>query len=209
MGAMLRRLAVSPAPGPGVGCEAGSGLIEFMLALLVFSFAMTGLLSVQTLAMQASAEALHRSKAVLLAQDLFARVRGNPGELGGYLGAGMGDERLRRPPPARDCDRVSCTPPELAAFDLWRWESLLLGEAARAGGRDIGGLPVPRACISRDGPRITLGLYWLGGRGVAPGGRVACESADERLYDEPALPPGNQRRRRGLDVWGVVERVRS
>ena len=206
---MLRGLVVSPGSGSAAGREAGSGLIELMLALLVFSLAMTGLLSVQTLAMQASAEALHRSKAVLLAQDLFARFRGNPGELASYLGAGIGDERLRRPSPARDCDRVSCTPPELAAFDLWRWESSLLGEDARAGGRDIGGLPVPRACISRDGPRITLALYWLGRGKVTPGGRVGCESADGSLYDEPALPPGNQRRRRGLEVWGVVERVRS
>ena len=207
---MLTGRVADPEARSTARLQRGAGLIELMLALLVFSVAMTGWLSVQVMAMQASADALHRSVATLLAQDLFSRLRANPGELGRYLGAGLGDARRRRPLPATDCDREACTPDELAVYDLWHWESLLLGELARSGGREVGGLPVARACISREGPGARLAIYWRGAPVAASlQGSLGCELPEEGLYDDSAQPPGNQHRRRALAVWGTVEHVRS
>jgi type IV pilus assembly protein PilV len=178
-----------------------------MLALLVFSTAMTGLLSVQVLAMRSSSEAVQRSTAVLLAQDILSRVRANPGQVTAYVGTGFGDTRQRRDAPGTDCDRRPCSPAELAAHDLWHWESLLVGEAVGSAGRSTGGLHQPRACISFAAGRVTFGLYWRGAGAAEAMEPPVCDLPDSDLYDDPALPPGNHRWRRALVVTAAIERT--
>jgi type IV pilus assembly protein PilV len=205
MGAVLKEMGLGPCYRPTRDGGRGAGLIEVLLALLVFSIAMPGLLSVQVLAMQASSEALQRSMAVLVAQDILSRMKANPDEVSSYVGAGFGDGRQLRAPPATDCDQAPCTPLQLAAHDLWRWESLLAGEVSVDGERNAGGLPLPRACISLHGARVTLTIYWRGAGSYSTDRQSECDPRSEGIYDDPALPAGNNRRRRVLTVSSVVE----
>jgi Tfp pilus assembly protein PilV len=177
-----------------------------MLALLVFSTAMTGALAVQVQTMRASSAALQRSIAVLLVQDILARIRSNPLEVERYTGNGFGDSRQTQPDPPRDCERTGCGLVELATFDLWHWESLLLGATSRSGDSTRGALHLPRACISHRGGRVTVHLSWRAagaGEGASQGD---CVLQDANLYDDPSRPPGNNGWRSMLLVSTRVER---
>jgi len=197
---MCQRIARSKVNHPCACGMQGVGMIEVLLALLIFATAMSGLVATQLVGKKAVGEALQRSQASMLAQDLLERMRGNPGELAIYAERVLGDASRALAPPAADCSLANCRPTQLARYDLWQWELLLLGASELEGSYRLGGLVSPRACISFAGNRFSLTLNWLGPEvralAVAPG----CPLAGEGLYDAPDKPPGNNLRRRALTV---------
>lgn len=209
MGAVCKGLIPDTHRQPFSGSERGAGLIEVMLAVLVFSAAMAGLLSVQATGLQASAESLQRTTAVLLAQDILARIRANRGELESYVGASLGNPGKRLGRPAVDCDRAACTPPELAAHDLWHWESLLVGDRSGIAGRSAEGLYRPLACILETDGQLTLNITWRGPGHSGFAGPIDCVISDNGLYDDPAQPAGNNLWRRTLVVSTTIKRAPS
>ena len=56
----------------------GVGLIEVLVALLVLSVGLLGIVGMQITAKKANYEAVQRTTASHLAQDLIARIRANP-----------------------------------------------------------------------------------------------------------------------------------
>jgi type IV pilus assembly protein PilV len=151
-------------------------MLEFLLALLIFSVGMLGLMSAQLAGKRAVFEAGQRSTATALARDILERIRANPGQLDAYeLAVAAGDESARLPSPGADCDAVPCTAEQLAAFDVWQWESLLLGESEQVGGDSTGGLVSPRGCIRRDGAEVTVTISWLAS---APDGSAVASGCD-------------------------------
>lgn len=169
------------------GGHSGIGMLEFLIALLIFSMGMMGLLSAQLAGKKASYEAGQRSIATALARDMLERIRANPGQIAVYRLADVGNSSHRLPLPAADCDTTACSAPQLATFDVWQWESLLLGESEILAGVYAGGLVSPRACITGDTGEIAVTISWLGAipfpaatvancagdavvSGVAPGG---------------------------------------
>jgi type IV pilus assembly protein PilV len=164
--------------------QLGVGMLEFLLALLIFSVGMLGLLSAQLAGKRAVFEAGQRSTATALARDILERIRANPGQLDAYDLAVAGDASARLPTPGADCDVAVCTSEQLAAFDLWQWESLLLGEPEQAEGESTGGLVAPRGCIRRDGGEVTVTISWLAG---APDGSAVASGCDVE-GDAPASP---------------------
>lgn len=183
----------------------GVGLIEVMLALLIFATAMSGLLLTQLSGKKAVGEALQRSQASMLAQDLMERMRGNPGELAIYAAAVLGDASRAQAPPEVDCTVDNCAPLQLAHYDLWQWELLLLGASELEGLYRLGGLVSPRACLSVAGKRFSLTLNWLGPEARAVAVDPDCVAASEGLYDAPGKPAGNNLRRRALTVSTALE----
>jgi type IV pilus assembly protein PilV len=161
----------------------GVGMLEFLLALLLLSVGMMGLLAAQLAGKRAGFEASQRSSATAMARDILERMRANPGQLEAYQIEGAGDEAGRLPPPAANCDAAPCTAAQLAAFDVWQWESQLLGESEQVGGESAGGLLSPRGCIRGDDGAVTVILSW---RGFAPEGPAATSDCGENAG--PAVP---------------------
>ena len=64
--------------------ETGAGMLEFLLALLIFTTGLSGLLSVQLAGKQASTEAARYSVANHLARDILERMQANPGAAPAY-----------------------------------------------------------------------------------------------------------------------------
>lgn len=94
--------------------DAGFSLIETMVALLVLSVGMLGIAALHGQALSASGIAINRSVAVTLAGNMADRIRANRTATAAYEG------------PANDngCDEGTvCTPAEMAAHDLYRWQS--------------------------------------------------------------------------------------
>ncbi|WP_286221890.1 type IV pilus modification protein PilV [Marinobacter apostichopi] len=69
--------------------QTGIGLIEILIAVLVLGIGILGVASTQVVSMQMNSQSQNRSQAVLLAEDLFDRIRANPANPAGYaLAAG-------------------------------------------------------------------------------------------------------------------------
>jgi type IV pilus assembly protein PilV len=153
-------------------------MLEFLLALLIFSVGMLGLMSAQLAGKRAVFEAEQRSTATALARDILERIRANPGQLDAYQVEVGGDEPARLPSPGADCGAASCTAQQLAAFDVWQWESQLRGESEQLGGRSAGGLVSPSACIRQDGGEVTVTISWLASAPSLSAASPGCDAED-------------------------------
>ena len=159
----------------GVG---GASLIEVLVALLVVATGALGLVGLQVVSAQNNRLALQRSLATVFASDMLERIRANP--QAGYGAVGEG------PPGAfEDCLGKSCTPAEIAAFDVAVWKCSLgrwNEEASCATARANGvlpplvhqrGLPEGDGTVEVQGGVVTVAVFWRGaraGRVVVGGG---------------------------------------
>ena len=172
--------------------QQGAGLLELLIALLIFSTGLMGLLSVQLAGKKAGHEAAQRAVATALARDILERMQANPGHIPAYAINNAGDEEKPLPVPGIHCERVDCTPPQLAVFDLWQWESLLLGASEKQlGGHNVGGLLAPRACIVRAHGMVSVAISWRGVTAAREPTTSHCGRDVAGLYDAPEEPAGN------------------
>ena len=178
--------------------QKGVGLLEVLIALLIFATGMMGLLATQLAGKKAGYEAMQRSIATALARDILERVQANPGQIPGYVIDNVGDQEHQVSIPATNCEQAGCTPGQLAAFDLWQWESLLLGVSEKQVGSNVGGLVSPRACISNEGGVVSVAISWLGVTSARDPAESSCGSEIAGLYDAPDEPVGNNLRRRQM-----------
>jgi len=161
--------------------QGGVGMLEFLVALLIFSSGMMGLLGAQLVGKKASFEASQRSVAVTLARDIVERMRVNPGQLDAYQVNGLGAESNQPQSPGADCDASVCSVAELAAFDIWQWGSLLRGASEQGAKGNAGGLLVPRACITSSHRQVTVTISW---RAVLSDGPVLADRCSDESSDE-------------------------
>lgn len=160
-----RRL-FSPCPG-----QAGAGLIEVAISILVLSVGTIGLAGLQISAKRQGFEALQRTEAAALAMDLLERMRANPEALAEYQTDGVAAAAPLLAP-ARLCDQASCSAGEMSRWDLWQWQQALSG-AGVAG--SVGGLVEPTGCVTVSGRLVTVAIAWRGYLALAgPGAAAGC-----------------------------------
>ncbi len=165
--------------------DSGLGLIELLVAVLVFAVGLLGLVGAQLTAKKNGMEALQRSVATELTRDLLERMRRNPGQLSAYMldnaaPASAAPEAL--PACARtavgDAEAFRCSPAELATHDLEEWLQLLAGAAAVATvagvERPVAGLLEPRACVAVASGEVTVALAWRGLESMASPTESSC-----------------------------------
>ncbi|MEZ5572000.1 MAG: type IV pilus modification protein PilV [Halioglobus sp.] len=178
----------------------GVGMLEFLVALLVFSTGMMGLMSAQLAGKKASFDAAQRSVATALARDLLERMRSNPRQLAAFRKVVLGDADSRVSSPARNCGTSPCSVKQLAEFDLWQWESSLLGENEQGTDGSRGGLIAPRACISSDGSRVDIAISWQIEVSSAQVPGDACDELSAILSDETGMVDNAPAQRRRLHI---------
>lgn len=170
--------------------QKGVGLIEVLIAVLVLSVGLLGMVAMQITAKRNSFEAAQRSIATGLSRDILERIRSNPGEVATYV-AQLGNGSISTAPAS--CNTAACTPNALALRDLYEWEQLLDGAAEKitiAGTAvNAGGLVEPRACITNNAGVVTVAIVW---KGVAEMDNPTASSCGESsgLYGA-----GNKQRR--------------
>ncbi|MBN8240561.1 type IV pilus modification protein PilV [Marinobacter hydrocarbonoclasticus] len=102
--------------------QAGIGLIEILVTVLILGIGILGVASTQVVSLQMNTQSQSRSQAVLLAEDLLDRIRANPDNIGGYALA-QGD--------AQGADGGACDTSfvpangSVAANDVATWENNL------------------------------------------------------------------------------------
>jgi len=163
--------------------QAGFSMIEVLITVFVVAIGLLGIASVQFISKRSNFEAVQRTTATLLANDIIERMRANPGMLLEYAGdagspiAPLGGPTATRTQPALDCTTSACSPFELSQYDLWEWETALngLSEQVTADGSSTGGLHSPTACITTTGAagavdrsaRYDVAIAWRGGTQLA------------------------------------------
>ena len=120
----------------------GFTLVEILVAIIVLSFGVLGMVGLQAAALQSNRSARNQSTAVALGRELADVMRGNKGEalqtdaanpfLVDYTG------KLSPTPPV-DCVTRECSSNEMGQFDMWQWLS-----------RVESSLPQPRVVVCFD-----------------------------------------------------------
>lgn len=176
----------------------GAGLIEVMIAMLIFTIGVLSLATMQIASKRSIYEAEQRSMATALARDISERMRSNPNQLNAYVVNNIGDEGSLLTVPDPNCMSSNCTPAQLAAYDLADWEAQLVGAAELQGSTNTGGLVSPRACITNSSGQVAIAIAWLGVSSTTNPAESACGSDVTGLYDDPDGAEGNNLRRRLL-----------
>lgn len=112
-GLMIRTVAP-----PFFGGQSGFTLLEVLIALLVLSIGLLGLAGLQAKGLRYNQSAYLRSVATAQAYNMADRIRAN------RAGASAGDyDNVSGLPSYTNCDTNACTPAQMAAFDVYQWNT--------------------------------------------------------------------------------------
>lgn len=100
--------------GQAVNYHHGFTLIEVLIAVVILALGLLGLAGLQSTSLRNNQSAYFRSQATLLAYDIADRVRAN--SVGDYNNQGETNN---------DCVANTCTPAQMAGYDLKQWNSQL------------------------------------------------------------------------------------
>lgn len=100
--------------------QSGVGLIEVLVAVLVLTVGILGIVALQTRALQFSQEAIATSKAMMLAYEMADRMRANRGSEGEYL---VNYETSVTS--TKNCESATCSPAEMAKYDAAAWKTAI------------------------------------------------------------------------------------
>jgi type IV pilus assembly protein PilV len=144
--------------------QKGMTLIEVLVALVILVIGIFGAVAMQASAKKGSFDAMQRSVASTLAQDIIERMRSNGSDiitLESYQG--VYGATLNTAPSVR-CNSAAalCTSAQMVANDLYEWEVKLMGADVTADGKNVGGLVGATGCVSHDNNAVTVVVSWQG-----------------------------------------------
>ena len=122
--------------------QRGTSLLEVMITLVLVAFGLLGIAAFQAKAQVGSIEAYQRAQAVLLLEDIQARINSNTDHAGDYVVAtalGTGDGA------STDCSTAAAG----SARDLCEWSAALKGAAEVKAGSNSGAMTGARGCIEQ------------------------------------------------------------
>ena len=144
--------------------QSGLTFIEVLIALFILVSGILGAVAMQISAKKGSFDAMQRSVASALAQDILEKIRSNhsdPNVLELYQGTY--GETLNPAPTSRCRTATSnCTSAQMAVNDIYEWEYALMGMDVSDQGVSNGGLIGARACIDHSNNAVTVVISWQG-----------------------------------------------
>jgi type IV pilus assembly protein PilV len=157
---------------------AGFTLLETMVSFVILGVGLLGIAALQGNALRYNNQAYLRSQAVIVAYDIFERMRANPvGVAGGHYvyGAAESDDALtefgERQGTNIDCTLRSCTPRQLAVFDMAKWSQSISGL-----------LPSGSGSLGTTGENeYTVTIYWMEQQNTSPADEDTPSSGDHSL----------------------------
>ena len=100
--------------------QMGVGMIEVLVALLVLAIGVLGYVALQLRAIDASAEALSKSQAMLVMRGLAENIRSNPAAFSNYPALIQGYSNYSSTTAApTSCLNSACTPVQMATYDAY------------------------------------------------------------------------------------------
>jgi type IV pilus assembly protein PilV len=118
--------------------NAGFGMLEVLITLIIVLTGLLGLAGLLTLGQQAEMESYQRSQALVLLEDMESRINANRKLAASYAGFIVGTSA-----PAA----VTCPGAGTGAIDKCQWHTALLGAAETKSGSSIGAMIGARGCV--------------------------------------------------------------
>lgn len=141
------------------GIQKGFTLLEVLITVVVVSVSLLGLAALQVLATRSNFEAVQRTQATNLANDVIDRMRLNSARLDDYAANEIHSTFMTSAPAActRGEDPSTCLPKRVAR-DQWDWVQMLNSSDS---------LVVPRICITHPAPGgatgdVSVVVAWRG-----------------------------------------------
>lgn len=162
----------------------GVTMVEVLITIVILTVGLLGVAGLQARMQLAEVESYHRSHAIVLLQDMVARINSNRRNAMNYVtGTPVGTGNAIQ----------NCLGLTGANLDLCHWNNALLGAAeTSSGGQQVGAMIGARGCISNvtaTMPReFTLAVVW---QGVTPTAAPTATVCGQGLY-------GNEQTRRAL-----------
>lgn len=100
--------------------QAGVGLIEVLVALLLLAIGVLGYVALQLRAFDASAEAMKKSQAIVIMRGLAENMRVNKAQTGNYSAFVRSYTDFSVSSQPTSCFNSACTPNEFAQFDAYQ-----------------------------------------------------------------------------------------
>lgn len=135
----------------------GFGMIEVLVSLLILAIGLLGLASLQTTGLAQTSEVRNRSQAILLADDIFERIRANRDNIDDYA---VAEGNLP------NCDPTfSIANTVIATNDLNEWKNSLACL-----------LPAGNGAVQVNDRVVTVQIVWDGKTGGGNDGSVTLEA---------------------------------
>ncbi len=176
-------------------CRSHQGMtfIEVLIGLFILVTGVLGAVAMQASAKKGSFDAMQRSVASALAQDIIDRMRSNdPTQLPNYVGSDYGATLNSEPSMRCNSTTSLCLPAEMVTNDLYEWELALMGADVKNGSNNAGGLVGATGCIGVANNAITVVISWEGRVEISDGG------ADGNLVSDCGGSTANKKRRQIL-----------
>lgn len=143
--------------------QRGFSLIEVLIAFLVLVIGTLGVVMLDATAKRGTLDALQRSVATSIADDIIERMRANTeavnaGRYNATIGTGAAAAL------SVDCRAAgaNCSATQLADFDLFQVDQRLRGNEALIGATGVAGLVNPTTCINHANGQVTVVVVWQG-----------------------------------------------
>ena len=154
--------------------QGGATLIEVLVSLVILMLGLLGLVGVMIQSQRAQVESYQRVQALLLVQDMAARLTANKAVASCYVTAtflGTGNTTL----PAA-CTVGTANQQARVTTDLTEWRNLLLGSAEISGTDKVGAVLGANGCITAGAANLyQISIAWQGsGATAAPPPGVTC-----------------------------------
>lgn len=161
--------------------QKGMTFIEVLIALIIIITGILGAVAMQANAKKGSFDAMQRSLASSLAQDIVARMRANtPANLASYAGLDYGGNNYAIP--ANRCNSFGalCTANQIVANDQYEWERAIMGGDVISNGDNVGGLVGALGCVFVNANAVTVVINWQGKQGMDDANKVvACGASSD------------------------------
>lgn len=161
--------------------QSGMSFIEVLISLFIIVTGILGAIAMQATAKKGSFDALQRSLASALTQDIVERMRNNnPAALNLYVGT-YGADAEDEPDSRCDGPAALCnTAAEIRANDVFEWSQALRGSnTLTAGGNSAGGLIDAVGCIAVANNTATITISWQGRETTQDGASNNSDAAQE------------------------------
>jgi type IV pilus assembly protein PilV len=137
--------------------------LEVLIALVIMVTGILGAVAMQVTAKQGSFDAMQRSLASSLAQDIIAKIRASdPTNLAAYVADDYGVTLNDLPSLRCAQPNALCTPAQMVTNDIYEWELALVGGDVTSEGKNRGGLIGGQGCIFQNGNALTVVVSWQG-----------------------------------------------
>jgi len=127
-------------------------MVEVLVSMIIMLAGVVGIVKLQHVSKNSNAQAIQRTIASNLADSLIERIRSNTAGIDGYFPSDSTHVLTgSSAAPSQICGSLAttCTPTQLAEYDIWEWEQHLTGGLETVSGVDTGGLINPVVCLDR------------------------------------------------------------